>query len=250
MKIMLVDYDFECMEETKKAIQSIDKSKKKNKIKIDCYDDGEKAVEAFFKEDYDIILFELFLPIKDGFDILNTVNLITFKRKPILIGLTSAKNSFVTNRCIELGVDYLFFKPLNLQAIVSRVKFIINNFEEICNNELDSMALSQENFIRDRLSYFNFKSNNLGYKYLVEAILLCIENEELVDRVTKGLYVEIAKKYETCPANVERAIRHLLKSQFEKDMEPFLEIGFKENNPSNSEFISYMLYYIKQPMYM
>jgi len=49
-----------------------------------------------------------------------------------------------------------------------------------------------------------------GYLYLREAIKMVIENVELLGAVTKELYPSIAKKFNTTPSRVERAIRHAI----------------------------------------
>ncbi len=246
MKIMIIEYDLNVINNITKAIKNIDKKKKVDKI---CtFDNGQEAIEAFLEEDFDVIVFELFLPIKDGIDILNTVNLIKCKKRPLLIGLSSTKSETVTNRCIELGIDYLFFKPINIQSIYRRVEYLISNFNNLMENEEKHINTNRENFIKDNLNQFNFKLNTLGYKYLTDSISFCIEDKGLIDNVTKGLYFMVAKKYETSNMNVERAIRHLIKSQYKRNNKPFASIGFESICPSNSQFISYMVYYIERPI--
>ena len=50
----------------------------------------------------------------------------------------------------------------------------------------------------------------VGYDYLVEAIKLGLEDHKILHRITKGLYIDIAKKYETTTSRVERAMRHAI----------------------------------------
>ena len=49
-----------------------------------------------------------------------------------------------------------------------------------------------------------------GYHYLREAIRMVFYNPELIGRITKELYPGIARKFDTSPSKVERAIRHAI----------------------------------------
>ncbi len=82
-----------------------------------------------------------------------------------------------------------------------------------------------------------------GYHYLREAICLSIDNMELVGSVTKLLYPEIAKSYQTTNVKVERAIRSVIEVGWDRGNEELFEeiFGYSRANgktrPTNSEFI-------------
>ena len=84
----------------------------------------------------------------------------------------------------------------------------------------------------------------LGFKYLVEAIRMVIEDENYLDSITKGLYPLIAEKYGTKPNSVERAIRHAISVSWNKDRVLMLndlfgaEFFVSTERPSNGEFIA------------
>ena len=50
-----------------------------------------------------------------------------------------------------------------------------------------------------------------GYQYLRDAIILSVNDMEMLNSITKILYPTIAKRHQTTPSRVERAIRHALK---------------------------------------
>ena len=83
-----------------------------------------------------------------------------------------------------------------------------------------------------------------GYQYLREAIQMTIEDRETNSAITKVLYPTIAKKYQTTPSRVERAIRHAIEVTFSRGpVEPKEEmfgytIGYGKGKPTNSEFIA------------
>ena len=82
-----------------------------------------------------------------------------------------------------------------------------------------------------------------GYHYLREAILLSMENMELVGSITKLLYPEIAKAFQTTNIKVERAIRSVIEIGWERGNEELIEkiFGYSrmhgKTRPTNSEFI-------------
>ena len=83
-----------------------------------------------------------------------------------------------------------------------------------------------------------------GYLYLREGIKMVIEDVNLLGAVTKELYPNIAKRYETTPSRVERAIRHAIEVSWNRGKTELTEMLFgyslknAKNKPTNSEFIA------------
>jgi two-component system response regulator (stage 0 sporulation protein A) len=83
-----------------------------------------------------------------------------------------------------------------------------------------------------------------GYQYLRDAIMMVISNPEVINAVTKVLYPEVARRYNTTPSRVERAIRHAIEVAWDRgDVEQIQKIfGYTVSNqkgkPTNSEFIA------------
>ena len=83
-----------------------------------------------------------------------------------------------------------------------------------------------------------------GYQYVREAIMITVENMDVINSVTKVLYPEVAKRYNTTPSRVERAIRHAIEVAWDRgDLETLQRFfGYTVSNakgkPTNSEFIA------------
>ena len=83
-----------------------------------------------------------------------------------------------------------------------------------------------------------------GYQYVREAIMITVENMEVINSVTKILYPEVAKRFHTTPSRVERAIRHAIEVAWDRgDLETLQRFfGYTVSNakgkPTNSEFIA------------
>ena len=83
-----------------------------------------------------------------------------------------------------------------------------------------------------------------GYQYLREAIILSIEDTEMISSVTKVLYPTVAKTFKTTPSRVERAIRHAIEVAWDRGDVDVLSSYFgytiqnQRGKPTNSEFIA------------
>ena len=83
-----------------------------------------------------------------------------------------------------------------------------------------------------------------GYQYLRTAILMTINDNDIINSVTKILYPSVAKQYQTTSSRVERAIRHAIEVAWDRGDLDTLNAYFGytiQNNrgkPTNSEFIA------------
>lgn len=89
-----------------------------------------------------------------------------------------------------------------------------------------------------------------GYDYVVYGLLLMLEDKESVTCITKSLYIDIAKQYNTTWNCVEKNIRTVVKSVWNSMNSDLLKLIFKrstkEKKPTNKEFFKYMYDYIIQ----
>ena len=83
-----------------------------------------------------------------------------------------------------------------------------------------------------------------GYQYLREAIMIAVEDMDVINAITKVLYPQVAKTFSTTPSRVERAIRHAIEVAWDRgDLETLQRFfGYTVSNtkgkPTNSEFIA------------
>ncbi len=90
-----------------------------------------------------------------------------------------------------------------------------------------------------------------GYRYLCEAIIMAVENPQVLEGMTKVLYPEVAKTFGTTPSRTERAIRHAIEATWDRaDMDVLKKyfgntISPMRGKATNSEFIATMAEYIR-----
>lgn len=83
-----------------------------------------------------------------------------------------------------------------------------------------------------------------GYQYLREAIMMSVEDSNMISSITKILYPTIAKRFQTTPSRVERAIRHAIEVAWSRGRMETLDslfgytIDTGKGKPTNSEFIA------------
>ena len=101
-----------------------------------------------------------------------------------------------------------------------------------------------ESTVTDVIHEIGVPAHIKGYQYLREAIIITIQDMEVINAVTKVLYPAVAKKFNTTPSRVERAIRHAIEVAWDRgDLETLQKFfGYTVSNikgkPTNSEFIA------------
>lgn len=101
-----------------------------------------------------------------------------------------------------------------------------------------------EKDVTDMIHEIGVPAHIKGYQYLREAIMMSVEDVEMLGSITKILYPTIAKKYQTTPSRVERAIRHAIEVAWSRGRMETLDalfgytINTGKGKPTNSEFIA------------
>ena len=183
--------------------------------------DGEEALRLVRELSPDVLLMDMVLARMDGLEVLSALEQASRPKVLVLSG-------FVRGNMAELaaakGASYFMMKPCKLSAVIERVRQL-------------GGAVSQE---EDNRSPAHIK----GYQYLREAIVMTVENMEVINAVTKVLYPEVAKRFNTTASRVERAIRHAIEVAWDRgDLETLQKyFGYTVSNakgkPTNSEFIA------------
>ena len=101
-----------------------------------------------------------------------------------------------------------------------------------------------ERDVTDMIHEIGVPAHIKGYQYLREAIMMSVQDVEMLGSITKVLYPTIAKKYQTTPSRVERAIRHAIEVAWSRGRMETLDalfgytINTGKGKPTNSEFIA------------
>ena len=93
-------------------------------------ENGEKGLEKALAEDFDLVLLDVMLPGKDGFEICKEIR----KEKKVPILMVSAKKDDIDKiRGLGLGADDYLSKPFSPSELVARVKAHLARYERLVN---------------------------------------------------------------------------------------------------------------------
>lgn len=116
--------------------------------------------------------------------------------------------------------------------------------EETAAVEKQKPVRDLEKDVTDMIHELGVPAHIKGYQYLREAIMMAVEDVEMLGSITKILYPTIAKRFQTTPSRVERAIRHAIEVAWSRGKMETLDalfgytINTGKGKPTNSEFIA------------
>ena len=200
--------------------------------------DGEKALELIQEKQPELLILELMLSRLDGIAVLQRAQQVCPKLQSLV--LTGFMTEYVANRASALGVQYFMSKPCALSAVTERVQEIVTPQEKRGGRP----EVSVEAMVTSIIHEIGVPAHIKGYQYLREAIMIAVDDMDVINAITKVLYPQVAKAFSTTPSRVERAIRHAIEVAWDRgDLETLQHFfGYTVSNskgkPTNSEFIA------------
>ena len=206
--------------------------------------DGKAVLEALTTRCPDVILMDLFLPRLDALGVLQAMGEQDLPRRPRVMVLSGFDNPALEREVMTAGADYYFLKPFDAAAMAQRILALCSDKPR--DNRPTPMA-GQSNLemeVTDIIHQIGVPAHIKGYQYLRDAILMAIEDGEIINAVTKRLYPAVAKRHGTTSSRVERAIRHAIEVAWDRGDVDTLTAYFgytiqsERGKPTNSEFIA------------
>lgn len=213
---------------------------------------GLEAMELIQTREPDLIILDLVMPHLDGLGVLERINAPTTPR-PKIIMLTAFGQESLTHQAMTLGVDYFILKPFDLDILGKRIRSLTQDLATAVPTQYSSTSpvvakggskLNLFSEVTNVMHKIGIPAHVKGYQYIREAILMVVEDVSLLGAVTKELYPDVAKKYDTAASRVERGIRHAIELAWERGNTDTLKhiFGYSMNidpqKPTNSEFIA------------
>ena len=168
-------------------------------------DNGLRAEALVDEFQPDVVVLDLVLASVDGMSLLARLQA---KEKPPRVIVTSAiYNDEVLMECADLGTMYFMQKPVDPPLLVYRIRQTARprrRTGSLCA-QLDAPepAPTLESVVTDVIHEIGVPAHIKGYQYLREAIMLAIDDMDVINSVTKVLYPEVARKFNTTPSRVE-----------------------------------------------
>ena len=203
--------------------------------------DGETALRLITERKPDVLVLDLMLPKRDGISVLKAMS--GMEHQPVTLVTSSFVTDYVSAAASNLGAKYLMLKPCDMRVLVERL-------EEIRGGESKVYPLNRktapniETMVTNIIHEIGVPAHIKGYQYLREAIIIAVNDMDVINAITKVLYPQVAKTFGTTPSRVERAIRHAIEVAWDRgDLDTLQRFfGYTVSNtkgkPTNSEFIA------------
>ena len=204
--------------------------------------DGEQAIRLVRERKPDILVLDLMLSKQDGISVLKAVN--AMEHKPITLATSAFVTEYVSTAAANLGVRYLMLKPCDMSALVERLEEIRGGAGLRLQTVRRGDKTSIESLVTGIIHEIGVPAHIKGYQYLREAIIIAVGDMDVINAITKVLYPQVAKTFQTTPSRVERAIRHAIEVAWDRgDLDTLQRFfGYTVSNtkgkPTNSEFIA------------
>ena len=225
--------------------------------------DGKEAYEKVVNMKPDVLLLDVIMPYLDGLGVLEKLGAEKLEKMPTCIMLSAVGQTKITQKAISLGAEYYVVKPFDIDVLINRIRDIKNykpttsstagNYYSVKDTRMQYIEINeidkknQENLealVTNVIHEIGVPAHIKGYQYLREAIMMVVQDIDIINQITKQLYPEIAEKYRTTPSRVERAIRHAIEVAWGRGKNDAVEnifgytISAAKGKPTNSEFIA------------
>ena len=198
--------------------------------------DGLSALKLVTEKKPQLLITDILLPELDGFGLLDRLA----DDRPSTLIVSALYHDSIVAQAMERGVSFFMPKPCETESLLERMRQALGM--EALAEESEAQALERQ--VTSVIHEVGVPAHIKGYQYVREAIIIAVQDMDVINAVTKVLYPEVAKRYTTTPSRVERAVRHAIEVAWERgDLDTLQRyFGYTVNSskgkPTNSEFIA------------
>ncbi len=208
--------------------------------------DGFEVMEKVEILKPDFLIMDLVLPSLDGMGVLERLKARNMENSPTIIISSSVSKERIAQNCIDLGAEYYMMKPLNIDSLINTITMLHadNSKTGAIIGRGGQKHYDIELMVTETIHEIGIPAHIKGYQYLRHAIILVVNNLDIINSITKKLYPAIAKDFCTTSSRVERAIRHAIEVAWDRGDTDTLNSIFgytvanTKGKPTNSEFIA------------
>ena len=207
---------------------------------------GDRAISMIADSQYDVVVTDLWLSGLDGIGLIRNSNNLGLKKKPAFVLMSPINKQNILMEASMAGADVCLLKPIDYLSLRAHIDTLLKlrAGEKVTSYDKLSDLPDMEAQVTKIIHQIGVPAHIKGYQYLRCAILMAIDDEEVINSVTKVLYPSVAKKYQTTTSRVERAIRHAIEVAWDRGDVDTLNSYFgytiqnSRGKPTNSEFIA------------
>ncbi len=247
IKVVVVDDNRELVGLLEEYISSLDDMEI-----VGVAHNGQECLEILEETPTDVLLLDIIMPHLDGLAVLEKLRESNTGNFPNVIMLTAFGQEDVTKKAVDLGASYFILKPFDMENLVNHIRQVSGKTNPVLRKspqttfrpQTEQKPKNLEASITSIIHEIGVPAHIKGYLYLREAISMVYHDIELLGSITKVLYPDIAKKFNTTASRVERAIRHAIEVAWSRGNIDSISslfgytVSMTKAKPTNSEFIA------------
>ena len=207
---------------------------------------GEEACTLIEHNAYALVIVDLWMTKVDGIGVIRRAAELPEEKRPLFILTSPINKPSLLVEASEAGADLCLPKPIDLYSLLSHINSLLSYRGKRKSGVGTTVSVTpdMESQVTKIIHEIGVPAHIKGYQYLRSAILMTIDDNDIINSVTKILYPSVAKKYGTTTSRVERAIRHAIEVAWDRGDVDTLNsyFGYTIQNtrgkPTNSEFIA------------
>lgn len=213
---------------------------------------GKECLNMIQEVETDVLILDVIMPQIDGLGVLSHLRTMNIPKTPNVIMLTAFGQEEVMKKAVDLGASYFILKPFDLDHLADQIRqvydpkmnIILKETKQIDKRKKETVRIDLESDITSVIHEIGVPAHIKGYLYLRQAITMVYNDIELLGSITKVLYPDIAKHFNTTASRVERAIRHAIEVAWSRGNIDAIYSLFghtvpaSKAKPTNSEFIA------------
>lgn len=209
--------------------------------------DGEEAYSMIEETKPDVVILDMILPKLDGLGVLRRLSGSDIETKPEILVSSSSTLNKLYDTASRYGASYYMIKPQSGDSICDTIRDMCGIHKEYLAKAtvgIKDESYDLESMVTECIHELGVPAHIKGYHYLRTAIMMVVKDMDLLNYITKELYPEIAKAYQTTSSRVERAIRHSIEVAWTRGKPQTMNevfgytINTGKGKPTNSEFIA------------
>lgn len=210
--------------------------------------DGDEALFRIEKSRPDIVIIDAWVAKVETLNVIRASRRMDFGSDtcPEFIVTSILNNQHIFSEMLDAGARYCILKPIDYNNLAERIaKICVGRKHLMLDPQGAKVPVNDmETQVTKIIHQIGVPAHIKGYQYLRTAILMAIEDSDIINSVTKILYPSVAKKYSTTSSRVERAIRHAIEVAWDRGDIDTLNFYFgytihnSRGKPTNSEFIA------------
>ncbi len=216
--------------------------------------DGEEVCQIIKDKEPDIVLLDIIMPKLDGLTVMEKIGQdIHIQKKPEFVVISAIGQERITEDAFLLGARYYIMKHYDHEMLLSRIQSLKADRQKRktqirkvvpYETKMDYMERNLETDVTNMIHEIGVPAHIKGYQYLRDAIMMAVEDMNMLNSITKILYPTIAKNHQTTPSRVERAIRHAIEVAWSRGKMDTIDelfgytVSVGKGKPTNSEFIA------------